>query len=115
MLLGFGTGTTQASMANVVVTSVPREQTGAASGMNANIRTIGGAVGSAVMATVVTSTAPPGGLPTESGYTTGFLLLTIGMVIAALATRVMPDTRRAARQAVVAGAGSPLAPLPTES
>jgi EmrB/QacA subfamily drug resistance transporter len=115
VLLGFGTGTTQASMANVVVTAVPREQTGAASGMNANIRTIGGAIGSAVMATVVTSTAPPGGLPTESGYTTGFLLLTVAMVGATLATRVMPDPSRAARRAALAGASSSSpAPLPTD-
>ncbi|WP_029430585.1 MFS transporter [Blastococcus sp. URHD0036] len=115
VLLGFGTGTTQAALANVVVTSVPREQTGAASGMNANIRTIGGSIGSAVMATVVTSTAPPGGLPTEAGYTTGFLLLTVAMVGATLATRVMPDPRRAARRAAVAGAATPLAPLPSDS
>jgi EmrB/QacA subfamily drug resistance transporter len=116
VLLGFGTGTTQASMANVVVTAVPREQTGAASGMNANIRTIGGAIGSAVMATVVTSTAPPGGLPTEAGYTTGFLLLTIGMVGAALATRVMPKQKRAGgRSDGGEVAATPLVPLPTDS
>jgi EmrB/QacA subfamily drug resistance transporter len=114
VLMGFGTGATQASMANIVVTAVPREQTGAASGMNANIRTIGGAIGSAVMATVVTSTAPPGGLPTESGYTTGFLLLTLGMVVAAGATRAMPSGRAARPTAVTDGA-SPLAPLPSDS
>ncbi|RBY88840.1 MFS transporter [Blastococcus sp. TF02A-26] len=116
VLLGFGTGTTQAALANVVVTSVPRDQTGAASGMNANIRTIGGSIGSAVMATVVTSTAPAGGLPTEAGYTTGFLLLTVAMFAATLATRVMPDPRRAARRAAVAGpSASPVAPLPTDT
>ncbi|MGY1770045.1 MFS transporter [Blastococcus sp. SYSU D00813] len=113
VLMGLGTGATQASMANVVVTAVPREQTGVASGMNANIRTIGGSIGSAVMATVVTSSAPPGGLPTESGYTTGFLLLTLGMVAAALATRAMPAPRRARRsRRAPEVSASPLAPLP---
>ncbi|WP_034508357.1 MFS transporter [Blastococcus sp. URHD0036] len=115
VLFGFGTGTMQAALANVIVTSVRREQTGAASGMNANIRTIGGSIGTATMATVVTSTAPPGGIPTESGYTTGFLLLTVIMVVAALATRVMPDPRRVARRAAVVGAPRSLSPLPTDS
>ncbi len=114
VLMGFGAGVTQASMASIVVTAVPREQTGVASGMNANIRTIGGAIGSAVMATVVTSTAPPGGLPTEGGYTTGFLLLTLGMVAAAVATRAMPDTGRAHRRRAPEAAAPGLAPLPSD-
>jgi hypothetical protein len=64
---------------------------------------------------VVTSTAPPGGLPTESGYTTGFGLLTIGMIAAALATRVMPAGPRTARRTAVTDGASPLAPLPSDS
>ena len=38
-----------------IVAAVPREQTGVASGMNANIRTIGGSIGAAVMSSIVTS------------------------------------------------------------
>jgi drug/metabolite transporter (DMT)-like permease len=79
------------SLAGVVIASVPREQTGVASGMNANIRTIGGAVGSAVMAGIVTARTGPTGLPVESGYTIGFALLGLGMVGAAVAAAWIPD------------------------
>ncbi|SEP25683.1 MFS transporter [Trujillonella endophytica] len=117
VIMGAGMGTTQASMATVVVSAVPRTQTGAMSGMNANIRTIGGAIGSAVMATVVTASAPvPGGLPTESGYVTGFGMLTVGMLACAAATRAIPGTGRRRRAPVGSGevAATPLAPLPND-
>ena len=55
-----------------VVAAVPAGQTGVATGMNANIRTIGGSIGAAVMASIVTAKLEPSGLPVESGYTTGF-------------------------------------------
>ncbi|MEU7003668.1 hypothetical protein [Nonomuraea sp. NPDC046570] len=48
------------------------EQTGAASGMNANIRTIGGAIGAAVVGSIITASPQPSGLPYETGYTYGF-------------------------------------------
>ena len=36
-------------MSNIIVTAVPPEQTGVANGMNTNFRTIGGAIGAAVV------------------------------------------------------------------
>ncbi|WP_086789028.1 MFS transporter, partial [Crossiella equi] len=71
-LLGTGIGLAFAAMANLVVEAVPPSQTSVASGMNLNVRTIGGAVGAAVMTSVVTAQVGPAGLPLESGYTTGF-------------------------------------------
>ena len=44
-VLGIGFGLAFAAMANLIVAAVPPEQTGVASGMNANIRTIGGSIG----------------------------------------------------------------------
>ncbi len=73
---------------------MPPSQTGVASGMNANIRTIGGSIGSAVMASIVTSQLGPSGLPKESGYTTGFAVLAGGLVLAALAGLLVPSARR---------------------
>jgi EmrB/QacA subfamily drug resistance transporter len=93
-LVGVGFGCAFASMATVIVSSVPQSQTGVASGMNANIRTIGGAVGSAVMATVVTAHASSGGLPAESGYTTGFGLLAAALLASGFAALLMPALRR---------------------
>ena len=48
-------------MSNLIVDAVPQSQTGVASGMNANIRTVGGALGSAVLASVVTAGTGPDG------------------------------------------------------
>jgi MFS family permease len=90
-LQGIGSGLVFSSLAGVVIASVPPEQTGVASGMNANIRTIGGSIGSAVMAGVVTARLGPGGVPAESGYVIGFALLAAGMLIATVATLFLPD------------------------
>ena len=88
---GVGSGLVFSSLAGAVIASVPPEQTGVASGMNANIRTIGGSVGSAVMAGVVTARLGPAGLPLESGYVVGFAVLAGGMVLAAVAAAFIPD------------------------
>ena len=90
---GIGSGLVFSSLAGVVVASVPAHQTGVASGMNANIRTIGGSIGAAVMAGVVTARTGPTGFPVESGYTIGFCVLGVVMTLAAIAARWMPDLR----------------------
>ncbi|MCW2794901.1 MFS transporter [Nocardioides sp.] len=88
---GIGSGLVFSSLAGVVIASVPPEQTGVASGMNANIRTIGGSIGSAVMAGVVTARVGATGIPVENGYTVGFVLLAVGMALAAVAAAFIPD------------------------
>jgi EmrB/QacA subfamily drug resistance transporter len=89
-LFGLGLGLAYATMSSLVVQAVPAEQTGVASGMNANIRTIGGSVGAAVMATIVTARLQPSGLPRETGYTVGFAVLTGAMLAAALVALLVP-------------------------
>ncbi len=88
---GFGSGLVFSSLAGVVIASVPAAQTGVASGMNANIRTIGGSVGAAVMAGIVTAQHGPSGFPAESGYTIGFVVLGCCMLLAAGAASLIPD------------------------
>ncbi len=73
--MGIGFGLAFSAMSALIVAAVPPSQTGVASGMNANIRTIGGSIGAAVMASIVTSQLQPSGLPKESGYTTGFAVM----------------------------------------
>ncbi len=68
-LLGAGLGFAFAAISNIIVESVPANQTGVASGMNANIRTIGGSIGAAVTSMVILARTPSGGIPKESGYT----------------------------------------------
>jgi len=92
-IMGVGFGLAFSAMSALIVGAVPAEQTGVASGMNANIRTIGGSIGSALMASIVTAKIGPTGLPKESGYTTGFALLAGGLVLAALAGLLIPVLR----------------------
>jgi predicted MFS family arabinose efflux permease len=96
-LFGLGIGLAFASMANLIVGSVPADQTGAATGMNANIRTIGGSIGAAVTSVLVTGHLQPSGLPHESGYTHGFALLAVLCLAAALAALLVPVGRTVRR------------------
>ena len=93
-LMGVGFGLAFSAMSALIVAAVPPSQTGVASGMNANIRNIGGSIGSAVMASIVTSQLAASGLPRQAGYTTGFAVMTCGLVLAALAGLLMPSVRR---------------------
>jgi MFS family permease len=95
LLLGAGFGLAFSAMSNIIVDSVPSSQTGVASGMNANIRTIGGSVGAAVMASVITSGVLADGVPKESGYTAGFAMLAGALLLAALAGLLIPPLRGA--------------------
>ncbi|MFD7231010.1 MFS transporter [Streptomyces sp. NPDC059881] len=96
-VFGLAAGLAFSSMTNLIVSSVPAQQTGVASGMNANFRTIGGAFGAALMGSVVTSGLQPTGWPQESAYTTGFLVLAATSVAALGAALIVPSVRRATR------------------
>ena len=100
-VLGLAFGLAFAALSNLIVDAVPQSQTGVASGMNANIRTVGGALGSAVLASVVTANARADGFPPESGYTNGFLVLVVTSALAALVAVFVPVVR--ARTHVVPG------------
>jgi MFS family permease len=91
--VGVGFGFAFSGLANLVVAAVPPSQTGVASGMNANIRTIGGSIGTAFMASIITARVAHG-FPKESGYTNGFLTLAIALGLAALAALLIPNPRR---------------------
>jgi len=94
-LLGVGLGLAWAAMSNLIVQAVPMAQTGVASGMNSNIRTIGGAIGAGVMSSIITSTILHDEFPTESGYVHGFFFLgavtLVATLVALLIPREMPD------------------------
>ena len=92
-LMGVGFGFAYSAMSALVVAAVPASQTGVATGMNANIRTIGGSIGAAAMASIVTSHLAKSGLPLESGYTTGFAVMTVALLLATGAGLLIPATR----------------------
>src|ERR1700728_4308385 len=60
-LLGVGIAFGFAAMSNLVVEAVPQSQTGVATGMNTNIRNIGGAVGAGIATSIVVSSLLPDG------------------------------------------------------
>jgi MFS family permease len=92
-IMGVGFGLVFSAMSGLIVNAVPPAQTGVASGMNANIRTIGGSIGAALMASIVTARVAPDGLPVEAGYTRGFALLGAALIVAAAAALLIPRTR----------------------
>src|SRR5437588_12056466 len=62
-LLGIGIGLSFSAMANLIVQNVRQEQTGVATGMNAVTRTLGGAFGGQVAATLLASNLGAASLP----------------------------------------------------
>ena len=91
-LLGIGLGLAFSAMSNLIVQAVPPQQTGVASGMNANIRTIGGAIGAAVMSSIVASKLLASGLPAKEGYTRGFAFLAVMTIVAIIAALFIPSS-----------------------
>ena len=71
-LLGIGIAMGFASMANLIIEAVPAEQTGIATGMNTNIRSIGAALGSGIATSLVIGGLLPDGFPKEAGYVLAF-------------------------------------------
>lgn len=84
-VLGLGTGLVTSSTPNLIVRSVPADQVGIATGMNANIRTIGGAIGTTVFAAAIGATLGAAGLPAESGYVSAFVIGAVLAVVGGLA------------------------------
>ncbi|AWS41747.1 MFS transporter [Streptosporangium sp. 'caverna'] len=109
-VFGLGIGLAFSSMTNLIVKSVPAQQTGAAAGMNANIRTIGGSIGAAVMSSIVTGNLQSNGLPYEAGYTHGFATLAVLSLTAVAAALLVPTAGRAAR----ADDAAPVLPSPRD-
>jgi MFS family permease len=87
---GVGMGLAFSAMTNLIVDAVPSSQTGVATGMNANIRTVGGAIGSQVVVSVITSSVAVGALPHERGYVLSFIIMAVGMVAAGLTALLVP-------------------------
>ncbi|MBL7500592.1 MFS transporter [Frankia sp. CNm7] len=105
---GIGIGLAFSSMANLIIQSVPVEATGAATGMNANIRTIGGSIGSGIIASVLAAGTLPSGYPKESGYVIGMVVLGAATLVAALAGALVPTARARAGRAGGMGAPTPV-------
>src|SRR3954451_18589560 len=95
-------------MANLIVQNVRQEQTGVATGMNAVTRTLGGAFGGQLAATLLASELGAGGLPTSTGFTLSFMMCLIALAGAFGLAVAVP--RRGANGRAAAGGPAPPRP-----
>jgi MFS family permease len=92
-LLGIGIGLAFAALGNLIVLAVDPHQTGAAGGMNTVMRTIGGAIGGQLTATLVADNVAHDGLPTVTGFTDSFVLAAVFLAVCALTGLLIPSMR----------------------
>jgi EmrB/QacA subfamily drug resistance transporter len=85
-LLGIGIGLAFAAMANLIVEAVPPDQTGVATGVNTITRTVGGAFGGEIVATIISG----GGSPTEGAFVLAFSVIAGSLVLSILAALAIP-------------------------
>ena len=83
-------------MANLIVQNVRQDQTGVATGMNAVTRTLGGAFGGQLAATLLANNLDASGIPTSSGFTLSFLMCLIALAAASAFAVLVP--RRGANE-----------------
>jgi MFS family permease len=81
-LLGIGIGLSFSAMANLIVQNVRQQQTGVATGMNAVTRTLGGAFGGQLAATLLAGTVGAAGIPTSTGFTLSFVMCMVALAAA---------------------------------
>jgi len=105
-LLGVGIGLSFSAMANLIVQNVRQDQTGVATGMNAVTRTLGGAFGGQIAATLLSSNLGTRDIPTSAGFTQSFLMCVLALA-GALGFAVAVPRRGATRPAPEVGLVEP--------
>jgi MFS family permease len=106
-LLGLGIGLAFAGLANLIVEHVRQDQTGVATGMNTVMRTLGGAVGAQLAATILAGNLGPQGLPTSNAYGLAFAMCAGALAVSIAVGTLIP--RRGPRHDEVPSAAPALA------
>lgn len=95
-ILGVGIGTTFAAMPTLIVSHVPHSRVGSAMSTNQVLRSVGGALGSAIAASVLAARTPEGAfLPVSDAYPLAFLIGSGLCVVAAAAAFALVPARQA--------------------
>jgi MFS family permease len=109
---GLGIGLAFASLANLIVDAVPQAQTGAATAINTIMRTVGGAFGSSIPASILAAhTIAGSSVPTEHAFTVVFWVTAAVMGVAVLVGLAVPgrhETRASASARAHVASASPL-------
>ena len=96
LLMGIGIGLAFAALGNLIVQAVSGTQTGVAGGMNTVMRTVGGALGGQLTATLLSSHVK-NGVPTVTGFTASFAMSTGFLIVCTLAALLVPGRRASVR------------------
>ncbi|MGI5397394.1 MFS transporter [Streptomyces sp. CA-251251] len=120
-VIGAGAGVSAAATAKLITDAVPVTETASANGVNALMRSMGSATGSALLAVILAHAAlhvGPASLPSESGLRTAFLVgagaAVVSLMCAVLVPRVRPGSviaREHDAPARAEGAGVSAAPV----
>jgi EmrB/QacA subfamily drug resistance transporter len=105
-ILGFGIGLSFAALGNLIVEAVPPSQTGVAGGMNTVMRTLGGAVGAQIAATIIANHVRHG-TPLVTGFTLAFAFCAGSLIVSVIATLLIPS-RSPAQELADIGVGLPV-------
>ncbi|WP_405014294.1 MFS transporter [Kitasatospora sp. NBC_01539] len=113
-VFGLGVGLAYAAMPAYINGAVPAEQSGIANGMNAVLRTVGGAIGTAVMAAILTGDTMklpiPVSLPTLTAYEHAYWTAAVMCLIAGLVPfgirRIKADAAESTTPGALDGAGT---------
>jgi EmrB/QacA subfamily drug resistance transporter len=91
LLLGAGIGLAFAAMINLIIENVGPEQTGVATGMNTLTRTVGGAFGGAIVASLLAGSVDRGPFPSSSGFTLAFAACAIAVALGVVVGLLIPS------------------------
>jgi EmrB/QacA subfamily drug resistance transporter len=94
LLTGAGLGLTFAAMSNAIIDAVPATHTGEAISVNTITRTIGGSIGTSVIAAVISANSTSRGLPLDAAFTQGFWVCAAVAVVGVIAALALPSRRR---------------------
>jgi EmrB/QacA subfamily drug resistance transporter len=90
LLLGAGIGLAFAAMINLIVENVGPQQTGVATGMNTLTRSVGGAFGGAIVASILAGSIDRGPFPSSGGFTLAFAACAIAVALGVLVGLLIP-------------------------
>ena len=92
-LMGIGIGLAFSALGNLIVEAVDPHQTGAAGGMNTVMRTIGGAFGGQLAATLIAAHTLANGDPALAGFADAFALAAGFLAVCTVAALLVPRRR----------------------
>nr|WP_062524734.1 hypothetical protein [Demequina rhizosphaerae] len=87
-----------AAMSNAIIDAVPASHTGEATSVNAIVRTIGGSIGTSVVAAVIAGNSSPQGVPLDAAFTQGFWVCAGVALLGVIAALLLPSRRARARR-----------------